>query len=79
MGGGLRDATEASSGHAAMNRLVTDAVELGDTQTGEYSIGLLKKKYLPRNLNPVAIALKKALKKVFDPNGILNPGKLFPD
>jgi len=74
-----RDADEMRRVHAAVSELFADTIELGGTLTGEHGIGLLKKEYLPRDLHPVAIAQMKALKKVFDPNGILNPGKLFPD
>jgi len=48
------------------------------TISGEHGIGLTKKGYLPQELAPPLLELQKALKKVFDPQGILNPGKIFP-
>jgi glycolate oxidase len=45
--------------------------------SGEHGIGLVKKEYLKSFLDPRHIALMRDLKKVFDPNGILNPGKIF--
>ncbi len=74
-----RDADEMKRVYAAVSEMFEDAIELGGTLTGEHGIGLLKKEYLPKDLHPVAIAQMKALKKVFDPHGILNPGKVFPD
>jgi glycolate oxidase len=45
--------------------------------SGEHGIGLVKKEYLKSFLAPEHIALMRGVKKVFDPNGILNPGKIF--
>jgi glycolate dehydrogenase FAD-linked subunit len=74
-----RDADEMHRVREALSELFDDAIELGGTLTGEHGIGLLKKEYLPRDLHPVAVAQMRALKQMFDPNGILNPGKIFPD
>jgi len=53
-------------------------VELGGTLSGEHGIGITKAPYLSKEIGPEAIALMKRIKKAFDPNGILNPGKIFP-
>ena len=53
--------------------------ELGGALTGEHGVGCTKKAYLPLSVDPAAMALMKKLKTVFDPQGILNPGKIFPD
>lgn len=50
---------------------------LGGRISGEHGIGQKRKKWLARYTDPVALQLMKAVKKAFDPNGILNPGKLF--
>jgi len=54
------------------------AVELGGTLTGEHGVGVLKQPYLEMALGKTAIALQQGIKKVFDPKGLLNPGKKFP-
>ena len=54
------------------------ALSLGGTLTGEHGIGATRRAYLPLALDPVLIDLQWRLKAVFDPNGILNPGKVFP-
>lgn len=50
---------------------------LGGTISAEHGIGLLQKEYLDIVFDPVQISLMRQLKQVFDPNGILNPGKIF--
>ena len=50
---------------------------LGGTISGEHGIGLVQKKYLPIVFFPFHLELMKNIKKVFDPNYILNPGKIF--
>ena len=52
-------------------------VSLGGTISGEHGIGLVQKRYLPIAIDPVLMELMKSIKKVFDPNGIMNPGKIF--
>jgi len=51
---------------------------LNGTLSGEHGIGLTKAPYLGMELSPGAIALQKRIKKAFDPNHIMNPGKIFP-
>src|SRR5436190_411725 len=52
-------------------------VRLGGTLSGEHGIGLAKRPYMPIALSEVNLELMRGIKKVFDPNGILNPGKIF--
>lgn len=53
-------------------------VELGGSISGEHGIGFSQKKYLPIAIGSVEIELMKKIKSIFDPAGILNPGKIFP-
>ena len=53
-------------------------VALGGTLTGEHGIGLAKAPYLGIEQSDELIGLQKALKRVFDPKELLNPGKIFP-
>jgi glycolate oxidase len=52
-------------------------VQLGGTISGEHGIGYVQKPYIEIALGQKQLALMKAIKTVFDPNGILNPGKIF--
>jgi glycolate oxidase len=54
------------------------AVEMGGTISGEHGIGIMKSEFLPLALQPEAINAMKRIKAALDPNGILNPGKIFP-
>ncbi|WP_329343849.1 FAD-binding protein [Streptomyces sp. NBC_01352] len=51
------------------------ALRLGGTLTGEHGVGLLKRQWVAEELGPAAHALQRRVKEVFDPRGILNPGK----
>jgi glycolate oxidase len=63
----------------AIAELFTEVVKLGGTISGEHGIGLVQKKYLSIALSETEINLMRQIKAVFDPNNILNPGKLLPD
>jgi glycolate oxidase len=51
--------------------------ELGGTISGEHGIGLVQKDYMPIKYSEIHLNLMRNIKAVFDPNGILNPGKIF--
>ena len=51
---------------------------LGGTITGEHGIGAIRRRYLPLALEEVQIEIMRRIRAAFDPNGILNPGKIFP-
>ena len=51
---------------------------LGGTISGEHGIGLVQKEYMPIVFDKVQLHLMKEIKKVFDPNNIMNPGKIIP-
>jgi glycolate oxidase len=53
------------------------SVSLGGTISGEHGIGLIRKRFLPATLEKTQIKLMKGIKRLFDPNNILNPGKIF--
>ncbi len=52
-------------------------IELGGTLSGEHGIGLVQKQYMEIAFSKTQLQLMKDIKKVFDPNGIMNPGKIF--
>lgn len=54
-------------------------VALKGTLSGEHGIGYVQKKYMDIAFNSVQLQVMQGIKAVFDPNGILNPGKIFPD
>lgn len=64
--------------HAATARLFALTLSLGGTLSGEHGIGLAKRDFMSQAVTPATLALMRQLKAVFDPDGILNPGKLLP-
>jgi glycolate oxidase len=72
------DEQEAARAKQAEQFLFTRVVALEGSISGEHGIGFAKAAYLPIELSAEAIALMKRVKAAFDPNGILNPGKIFP-
>ncbi|WP_240506515.1 FAD-binding oxidoreductase [Thermoactinospora rubra] len=60
---------------AAADEVFTKALELGGTLTGEHGVGLLKRRWLDLEAGPVVSEVQRGIKAVFDPLGILNPGK----
>ncbi|GGE82955.1 FAD-binding oxidoreductase [Mycetocola zhadangensis] len=61
----------------AADELFETALKLGGTLTGEHGIGILKKRWLGDELGETQLDLQRRIKTVFDPAGILNPGKVF--
>ncbi len=61
----------------AIRELFTEVIKLGGTISGEHGIGLVQKPYMDIAFNEVGLNLMRDIKKVFDPKGILNPGKIF--
>jgi glycolate oxidase len=51
--------------------------QLGGTISGEHGIGLVQKEFMPIVFPPHHLQLMRNIKHAFDPNGILNPGKIF--
>jgi glycolate oxidase len=65
--------------HEVMDKIFAAAVELKGSLSGEHGIGTSKARYLGMELDPATIAYMRAVKQAFDPNNILNPGKIFID
>jgi glycolate oxidase len=60
------------------NRILSAAVRLGGSIAGEHGVGLLKKRFMPLSVGEAELTVMRKLKEALDPNGILNPGKIFP-
>jgi glycolate oxidase len=61
----------------AFVEIFDEAIRLGGTITGEHGIGVAKKSFLPKFAGDAQMRLMRELRHVLDPNGILNPGKMF--
>jgi glycolate oxidase len=72
-----RDEEEMLRVEGAAEAIITMAVAMGGTLSGEHGIGLLKKDLLPFAVPPENLALYRGIKAVFDPQNIMNPGKVF--
>ncbi len=61
----------------AFVEIFDEAIRLGGTITGEHGIGVAKKSFLPKFAGDVQMRLMRDLRRTLDPNGVLNPGKMF--
>jgi glycolate oxidase len=73
------DADAVRRAHTAQRRLFEGVVGLEGSISGEHGIGYTKAPFLSLELSPEVIAVSRRVKQAFDPHGILNPGKIFPD
>jgi glycolate oxidase len=73
----LDEATWTRHLDTAIREIFQLTVSLGGTISGEHGIGYTQKSYLPIALSPTELKLMKDIKRTFDPNSILNPGKIF--
>jgi D-lactate dehydrogenase len=72
------DAAQSATATGALARVFALAIGLGGTLSGEHGIGLAKRDFMADAVDAGALALMRQLKSVFDPDDILNPGKLLP-
>jgi glycolate oxidase len=72
-----RDPEEYERVKLAVGDLFHAAVEVGGSLSGEHGVGVLKRPYLEMALGPVAVEMQRRIKQAWDPNNILNPGKIF--
>jgi len=74
-----RDDAELARADACLREVFDVVIRLDGTLSGEHGIGLTKRDFMPLALDANALALMQRVKAQFDPDGILNPGKLLPD
>ncbi|OUB42756.1 FAD-linked oxidase C-terminal domain-containing protein [Bacillus thuringiensis] len=72
-----RNAEEMHRAEQAFAEIFAKAIELGGTITGEHGVGAMKAPYLEMKLGKEGIAAMQGIKQAFDPNNIMNPGKIF--
>lgn len=73
-----RDAAERQRAHACLAELFALVISLEGTLSGEHGIGMVKREFMSLALEPSTLQLMRNVKTAFDPEGILNPGKLLP-
>ena len=64
--------------HRCLDATFDLVLGLGGTLSGEHGIGLEKRDFIDREIDPATLELMRDIKRQFDPAGILNPGKMFP-
>ena len=72
-----RDHEEMHRIEVALEEIVEETIRLGGTVTGEHGVGLAKKAFLKRQLGEGSYELRRSIKHALDPQGLLNPGKIF--
>jgi len=73
------DEKSRGQAHEMAEAVLRIAVDLGGTLSGEHGIGTRKQRFLPLEIAPAEMALMRNIKKLLDPNDIMNPGKIFPE
>lgn len=72
-----REAGHRPMAEKMIKEILLATVELGGTISGEHGIGNVKAEYLPLEIPPRELCIMKDIKRILDPKGILNPGKIF--
>jgi D-lactate dehydrogenase len=73
------DPMQMQRAEACLDEVFSLVLRLNGTISGEHGVGTEKRAFVDREIDPATLALMRQIKRVFDPNNILNPGKLFPD
>lgn len=73
-----QDPHQAERAQPCLSRVFDLVLELGGTLSGEHGVGREKRDYIDREIEPTTLDLMRRIKSQFDPNGILNPDKIFP-
>lgn len=73
-----RDVEEMKRVEDAITEIFEAAVELGGTLSGEHGIGTMKAPYMEMELGKDGLDMLRRVKEAWDPNNIMNPGKIFP-
>ncbi|SPD76053.1 Glycolate oxidase subunit GlcD [uncultured Desulfobacterium sp.] len=71
--------SELEEAHELLGEIYRKTIEMGGKLTGEHGVGITAKDYMTIQMTPVEIDLMKRVKYAFDPKGLLNPEKIFPD
>ncbi|WNF38562.1 FAD-linked oxidase C-terminal domain-containing protein [Bacillaceae bacterium IKA-2] len=74
-----RDRDEMKRVEMAVAEIFEAAIELGGTLSGEHGIGTMKSPFMEKELGTMGLAMMKRVKEAWDPNNIMNPGKIFPE
>ena len=69
---------ESHKAEKAVREIFAATLELGGTLSGEHGIGTTKRSFIEMEIEPAGLELMKRIKTAFDPDGIMNPGKIFP-
>ena len=73
-----QDPQQEKNARPCLSRVFDLVLKLGGTLSGEHGIGVEKRDYINRAIDPITLDLMRAIKHQFDPRGILNPDKVFP-
>jgi glycolate oxidase len=73
----IKKKKEYEQAEKTMEEIISYAVEIGGVVSGEHGIGLEKKKFIKKAMDPLAIEMMKGIKRIVDPHNILNPGKIW--
>lgn len=73
----LRDKEEMARVDKGLEEIYEAAIGMGGTLSGEHGIGIAKDRFMPLEFSPKAIEIMRGIKRVFDPNNILNPGSFL--
>jgi glycolate oxidase len=74
-----RNFAETAEAQELLGDIYRKTIEMKGKLTGEHGVGLTAKDYMSVQMSPVEIGLMKRIKAAFDPKGLLNPGKIFPE
>jgi len=73
------DPAQLAAGEVCLSAVFDLVLGLDGTLSGEHGIGVVKRPFISREIDPVSLRLMRALKRQFDPRDILNPGIVFPE
>jgi glycolate oxidase len=75
----INDKENFAKASRAVEDMIMAGLELGGVLSGEHGIGLEKQRFMKRAMDPVALKMMQDIKRLYDPNGILNPGKYWEE